>query len=135
MLIMSINKLILVTILVNDFDVALDFYCNKLGFTKRMDRKTETSRFITIQPKNQKEIEIILRKPHAMLNELLTLEMRKVIKTGPLWSFSTSDIDEAYNDMSAKGVKITQTPFQGELGRTMIFEDPFGNSFSLIEVK
>lgn len=132
---MPINKLILVSILVKDQDEALDFYEGKLGFEKKHDIPSHAdSRWLIVAPKNQKEMGIVLRKPHASDNELITTELDREIGRGSVWTFSTSNCKETYKELSNKGVKFIQKPGIGEYGTEAIFEDPYGNRFRLLEV-
>ena len=133
---MTINKLILVTILVRDQDKALEFYTTKLGFEKRqdlLDKKTGL-RWMTVAPINQKELAIVIRKPHADEFELLTSEFDASIGKGSLWSFSTSDCDATYMEFKNKGVKFLSPPMKRGHGIEAIFEDIDGNRFNLLEV-
>ena len=52
-----------ITILVNDFDEALQFYVEKLGFVKRQDTKFwGDNRWVTVSPKDQPEPELTFVK-------------------------------------------------------------------------
>lgn len=65
-----ITKLIRVTILVRDQDEALRWYPEKLGFEKKADKIFgQGFRWLTIAPKNQREVEIVLQKPDASCKE------------------------------------------------------------------
>lgn len=133
---MTINKLILVTILVRDQDKSLEFYTKNLGFEKRqdlLDKKTG-QRWLTVAPVNQKELAIVIRKPYADEFELLTSEFDASIGKGSLWTFSTSDCDAAYQDFKKKGVKFLSPPMKRGHGIEAIFEDIDGNRFNLLEV-
>ncbi len=134
---LSINKLILVTVLVRDQDEALDFYCNMLGFEKRHDYplpSSEDERWLTVTPKNQKEIAIVLRKPRVADNELITSELDLKIGRGALWTFSTTNCNETYEKLKSKGVKFTTPPLRQSFGLEAVFEDLYGNRFSILEV-
>jgi predicted enzyme related to lactoylglutathione lyase len=128
-----------VTILVRDQEEALDFYCNKLGFEKRHDFplpsvSIEGDRWLTVAPKNQKEIAIVLRKPHADALELVTSELDLQIGRGTLWTFATSDCRAAYNKLKENGVKFHAPPTKQSYGLEAIFEDLYGNRFAILEV-
>lgn len=61
-----IIRLTRVTILVRDQDEALRWYSEKLGFKKMVDEPLGSSaRWLTIAPKGQKELQIVLLKPDA----------------------------------------------------------------------
>ena len=133
---MTINKLILVNILVRDQGKSLEFYTKSLGFEKRQDLvdKKTGFRWLTVAPKNQKELAIVVRKPHADEFELLTSEFDATIGKGTLWSFSTSNCEKTYDDLKNKGVKFLSPPTKRDHGIEAIFEDIDGNRFNLLEV-
>ena len=133
---MTINKLILVTILVRDQDKSLKFYTDILEFEKKQDLvdKKTGFRWLTVAPINQKEIAIVIRKPLASNHELLTAEFDSTIGKGTLWSFSTSNCQETYEKLKSKGVKFLDPPTKGDHGIEAVFEDIDGNRFNLLEV-
>lgn len=58
-----IQKMSHATIYVLDQDVAKDFYVNKLGFDVKVDHTLPTGfRWLTVSPKGQPDLEIILMK-------------------------------------------------------------------------
>lgn len=130
----GINKLILTTILVRDLDKALDFYCNKLGFIKKHDFQRDKERWLTIAPKNQNELEFVLRTPQANDNELIIREMNQTIGKGTMFTFSTNDLASTYLDFKNKGIKFISEPTNQIEGKMAIFEDLDGNRFSLLEI-
>ena len=130
----GINKLILSTILVRDLDRALDFYCNKLGFIKKHDLQRENESWLKIAPKNQNEIEFVLRTPQANNNELIIKEMNHTIGRGTLFTFSTNNLVDTYSDLKNKGVIFISEPSVQIEGKIAIFEDLDGNRFSLLEI-
>ena len=133
---MAINKLIITSILVENQEEALKFYCGKLGFEKRIDLPIPGSndRFLTIAPNNQKEIEILLRRPRAGENELVIQEMNQKIGKGSLWTFSTNDCQETYKTLLDKGVEFKMPPTKSINGMEAVFVDLYGNRFTLLEV-
>ncbi|MCY3413662.1 MAG: VOC family protein [Candidatus Heimdallarchaeota archaeon] len=133
---MTINKLIVTSILVGNQDEALKFYTEKLGFEKRQDLAipTTTERWLTVSPKNQKEIQFLLRKPRAGENELIIKEVQAKIGKGSLWTFSTNNCQETYEMLASLGVEFIYPPYKSLLGMEAIFADPFGNRFTLLEI-
>ena len=133
---MVINKLIITSILVENQEEALSFYCDKLGFEKRIDLPIPgtNERWLTIAPKHQKEIEILLRKPRAGENELVIQEMNQKIGKGSLWTFSTNDCHETYTELVSKGVEFISPPTKSIMGVEAVFLDLYGNRFTLLEI-
>jgi len=60
-----IQRLSHTTLYVIDQDVAKDFYVNKLGFDLRMDQSMGEFRWLTVGPKGQPDVDIILMKVGA----------------------------------------------------------------------
>ena len=61
-----IQRLSHVTLFVNNQDEAKDFYVNKLGFEVRTDHTMDNGfRWLTVGPKTQPELEIVLMEPKA----------------------------------------------------------------------
>ena len=50
------------TVYVIDQDRAKDFYCNKLGFEVRTDATMGAFRWLTVGPKTQPDLELVLMK-------------------------------------------------------------------------
>ncbi|MDH5647611.1 MAG: VOC family protein, partial [Candidatus Heimdallarchaeota archaeon] len=125
-----------VTIVVRDIEEALSFYVGKLGFEKKHDFPISKDRpMVMVAPKNQKEVAIVLRKPFAGDNELLTSELDREIGRGSLLTFSTSNCNETYEKLKSQGVKFINQPIMKEYGLEAIFEDNYGNRFSILEIK
>ena len=65
-----ITKLGHVTILVRDQDEALEFYTEKLGLEKRTDVPFGPGmRWLTVAPKGQREVAIVLQQPGGYHDE------------------------------------------------------------------
>jgi len=56
------HKLVFVTILVRDQEEALRYYTQVLGFEKRKDILREGSRWLTVAPPGQTEVEVVLQE-------------------------------------------------------------------------
>lgn len=129
------SQLAMIPVLVKDQDEALRFYTEKLGLEKRSDVCFGPGmRWLTVAPKGQKRPEIALAKPDATLHgEERTRELMERIGQGILWVFGTDDCCKTYEVLLARGVKFLSTPTKQFYGVEAIFEDPYGNRFSLLE--
>jgi len=132
-----IDKLNVVTILVRDQDEALHFYVDKLGFEKRDDEMFGPGiRWLTVAPPRQQEVEIVLQKPEpAMHGEEQAEAMLAMVGKMPTWSFATDDCRATYEALSARGVNFVQPPEERPYGVEALFQDLYGNVFSLLEQK
>jgi catechol 2,3-dioxygenase-like lactoylglutathione lyase family enzyme len=109
-----IQRLSHATLYVLDQDAAKDFYVNKLGFEPRMDAKMDNGfRWLTISPKGQPDLQIILMKvdgPNMQPETAKTL--RDLLKAGKLNGgvLQTSDCRKTYEELKAKGVEFSSPP-------------------------
>ena len=120
-------------LLVNDYDEAIQFYTEILGFNLLEDTKmSETKRWVRIAPNGSTETGILLAKAK---NE----EQQKYIGNqtgGRVFLFlHTDDCMRDYHTWKAKGVHFTETPRDEEYGIVVIFEDLYGNKWDLIQRK
>lgn len=130
-----ITKLQIVGIMVHDQEEALQFYTEKLGFEKRTDQAFGPgSRWVTVAPVGQTEVEIVLLKPDpAMQGEEKARELTAGIGKAPTWSYVVDDCQKTYEELLAKGVKFQSPPTEQFYGIEAVCEDLYGNSLSLLQ--
>ena len=121
-----IKQVKFVTIPVLDQRRALDFYTEKLGFT-----------IITDQPFDQKQRWIELRIPKAETRVTLFTPESHEARIGSFTgiSYHCDDIEETYNELSARGVLFDGPPKKQPWGTFAMFKDSEGNSFVLSSSK
>lgn len=136
-------------IFVLDQDIAKDFYVNKLGFAVKVDESMPNGfRWLTVSPKGQPDLEIILMKvaptPAKFANGKAQKIQRKDVETiGELMNkgafgagvFQTADCRKSYEELKAKGVEFVSPPKEQFYGVEAVFKDPFGNWFSMTQPK
>jgi catechol 2,3-dioxygenase-like lactoylglutathione lyase family enzyme len=127
-------------ILVLDQDIAKDFYVNKLGLQTNTDETMPNGfRWLTVSPKGQPELEIILMKvaPGPKLQPEDVAAVAGLIKKGAFGAgvFDTADCRKAYEELKAKGVEFLSPPKEEFFGVQATFKDPFGNWFSMTQPK
>ena len=120
-----------VTLLVKDFEEALGFYVDKLGFVKRQDTKFwGDMRWVTVSPKDQTALELTF-----VLAD--TDEKRAALgKQAGDHAFMTLETDDCKRDfeaLKAKGVKFYDEPTEQAWGVEVVFEDLYGNLFDLVQ--
>ena len=129
-----IKKLTHSCIHVLDQDRAKDFYVNKLGFECRDDARMGEFRWLTVGPKTQPDVRIVLMaiEPGETLDEAGAESLRKLVAIGALGGgvFETDDLDRDYEQMKAKGVEFAQPPTKAPYGYAAVFKDDSGNYFS-----
>jgi predicted enzyme related to lactoylglutathione lyase len=134
-----IQRLSHATIWVLDQESAYDFYVNKLGFEVKTDAKMDQFRWLTVAPKGQPDLEIILMAitPGLALDEASCETMRQMVRGGKMGAgvFGTADCQKTYEELKAKGVEFMQEPTERFYGIEALFKDDSGNWFSLSQQK
>ncbi|MEO7001971.1 MAG: VOC family protein [Ktedonobacterales bacterium] len=130
-----ITRLMRVTILVRDYDEALAFYTGTLGFEKRDDIPFGPgARWVTVAPPEQHEVEIVLQQPHAAFHgETQAQAMLEHVGQQPTWVFETDDCQREYEKLQGRGVVFTSLPKQEPYGVEAVFQDLYGNNYSLLQ--
>lgn len=132
-----ITKLSHSTVYVLDQDRAKDFYVNKLGFECRDDARMGAFRWLTVGPKTQPDVRIILMQigTGPMLDEASAAALRTLVEKGVLGGgvFVTDDLRRDYEAMKAKGVEFSRPPTEEPYGFAAVFKDDSGNYFSFNE--
>ncbi len=132
-----IKKLSHATIYVTNQDEAKKFYTEKLGFEVRTDVTMEGFRWLTVGPKTQPDMEIVLMepKPGFMFDEVTVKTIRELIQKGAMGAgvFDTEDCKATYEELKSKGVEFLSPPQERPYGVEAIFKDNSGNWFSLTQ--
>lgn len=113
-----------VSIPVADQNRALDFYTEKLGFT-----------IITDQPFDEKQRWTELRVPKAETRVVLFTMDGDEKRIGSMMpaTFACDDIEQTYQELSARGVEFMGQPQKQDWGTYAMFKDSEGNRFVLSE--
>ncbi|BDX08415.1 VOC family protein [Planctobacterium marinum] len=119
-----------VSIIVSDYDKAIDFYCQKLGFELLEDIDQGRKRWVTVRPKGATETQIVLAQASNEAQQKLIGQQG----ADRVWLFlQTDDFYRDHKAMLAKGVKFLESPREEPYGIVAVFEDEFGNKWDLIE--
>ena len=132
-----IEKLSYTTVYALDQDSAKAFYTEKLGFEVRQDERMGDFRWLTVGPKTQPDVAIVLM-PVAVgstLDEEKAAMLRTLVESGALGGgvLSTSDCRATYEELKAKGVAFSSEPKEMPYGIEALFRDDSGNFFSLTQ--
>ena len=112
-----IKRVKFVGITVKDFDKALDFYENKLGFEVTTDQPAGPGRWIELRIPGA-ETKVVLSgfgPPPDPKSQL------------PVMVFASEDLEATYQELKKKGVEFTQPPTKASWGTSAMFRDPDGN--------
>lgn len=133
-----ITKITHCTVFVLNQESAYEFYTEKLGMEVRTDAKMGDFRWLTVGPKGQPDMELVLMpisdkmfggQPEAA-DSLRTL-VEKGLMSGPV--LECDDLIATYEEMKSKGVEFTKPPTKEFYKFEAVFKDDSGNWFSLGE--
>lgn len=123
-----------ISIVVRDYDEALDFYIGKLGFTLVEDKPVveQNKRWVTILPPGA--------WPYAttiLLARASTPEQHAAVGNqtgGRVFLFlETDDFQTDFNKLTRNGVEWVRPPKTEDYGTVAVFKDLYGNQWDLIE--
>ena len=122
----------LVSLVVKEYDEAIDFFVNTLNFTLVEDRflPDENKRWVLVSPPGSRGCCLLLaraknEKEHAAIGN----------QTGGRVFFFlyTDNFDRDYNAMKSKGVEFVREPTQQDYGTVAVFKDLYGSLWDLLQ--
>jgi catechol 2,3-dioxygenase-like lactoylglutathione lyase family enzyme len=123
-----------ITLVVADYDEAIAFYVDKLGFTlvEDSDRPSENKRWVLVAPPGSKECRLLLARAEG-----LEQVSRIGNQTGGRVALflHTDDFWRDYHAFLANGVTFVRDPLEAEYGTVAVFQDLYGNLWDLLEFK
>ncbi|MFD7919867.1 VOC family protein [Streptomyces sp. NPDC059740] len=123
----------LTTIVVQDYDEAIAFYRDALGFELLEDtRLDDGKRWVVVAPPGARETAVLLAR--AVTGEQ---EARVGDQTGGRvgWFLNTDAFDRDYARMRAAGVVFEESPRQEPYGTVAVFRDLYGNRWDLLQLR
>ncbi|MDP1745217.1 MAG: VOC family protein [Bacteroidota bacterium] len=120
-----------ITIVVEDYDKAIEFYTKKLHFTLVEDSiLSETKRWVLVAPKGSSDCCLLLAK--AVNDEQRTRVGNQT--GGRVFLFLyTDNFKRDYQNLQEQGITIVREPVIETWGTVAVFEDLYGNLWDLIE--
>lgn len=124
------QQLSLVSLLVADYDEALDFYVDKLGFELLEDTPlSPDKRWVVVRPQGS--------TAGLLLAKATGPEQQQCIGNqtgGRVFLFLQTDhFARDYGLLQANGIAIVRPPVQEAYGTVCVFEDLYGNRWDLIQ--
>lgn len=126
------QQLSLVAIVVEDYDTAIKFYTEKLGFDLIEDtyQPAQDKRWVVVRPKGDSQTSLLLAKAS---ND----EQAKFIGNqagGRVFLFlETDDFWRDYESYQSQGVEFVRPPLEADYGTVAVFSDLSGNHWDLIQ--
>jgi predicted enzyme related to lactoylglutathione lyase len=128
-------KIKLTSVSIDDYDKALKFYTEVLGFVKKRDIPLGGgARWITVvSPEDPDGTELLL-EPNADYPAMRALK-ESLVKDGiPFTAFQVDDIQREYARLKKLGVEFTMEPTNMGMTTMAVFNDTCGNLIQLYQV-
>lgn len=124
------QRLMHIALVVADYDEAINWYTQKLGFKLIEDTTlSEVKRWVLVQPPGEGSCQLLLAKA-------ATEEQKSRVGNqtgGRVFLFlHTDDFKRDHENLLIKGITIVRGPLQEEYGKVLVFEDLYGNLWDLI---
>ncbi|MFI0978324.1 VOC family protein [Streptomyces sp. NPDC021093] len=122
----------LVALVVRDYDEAIAFYTNALGFDLLEDtRIDDEKRWVVVAPPGARETAVLLAKASTPAQEAAIGD-----QTGGRvgWFLNTDAFGRDYARMRAAGVVFEEEPRHEPYGTVAVFQDLYGNRWDLLQL-
>jgi len=124
------QQIIHMALVVADYDEAIQFYTEKIGFELMEDTTlSETKRWVLVKPKGSGTACLLLAK--AANGDQISRVGNQT--GGRVFLFlQTDDFWKDYHNYLAKGIEFVREPVTEEYGTVAVFKDLYGNLWDLI---
>jgi lactoylglutathione lyase len=122
-----------VAVVVRDYDEAIEFYTQSLGFLLLEDTTLgDEKRWVRVRPPGSTGTDLLLAR--AVNHEQASRIGNQT--GGRVFLFlHTDDFWRDYREMTARGVKFCRPPSEEPYGTVAVFEDLYGNRWDLLQLK
>lgn len=118
----GIDRFACITVAVKDQDEALRWFTEKIGFEKGVDMPGPGIRFLTVHPKGQRDLQVILAS-----------WLPEHVGKNPTAVVHTDDCQGTYELFRSRGVVFSDPPLPKPFGLQAVFQDLCGNSYALLQ--
>ncbi|PXF28615.1 hypothetical protein WH50_25330 [Pokkaliibacter plantistimulans] len=122
-----------IALVVRDYDEAIDFYVNKLGFELIEDsyQPEQDKRWVVVSPPGSSDVTLLLARAsdeeqQAFIGNQAGGRVFLFLKTDDFW--------RDYQRMEALGISFIRPPQQQPYGTVAVFEDLYGNRWDLLQL-
>jgi len=128
-------KIKLTSVSIDDYNKALKFYTEVLGFVKKRDIPLgEGARWITVVSPEEPDGTELLLEPNADYPAMKALK-ESLVKDGiPFTAFQVDDIQKEYARLKKLGVEFTMEPTNMGMTTMAVFDDTCGNLIQIYQV-
>jgi len=125
------QRIALLTVVVADYDEAIDFYTRKLGFTLLEDTvQSPEKRWVRVAPADSTGAELLLAR--ASNEEQATRIGNQTGGRVALFLY-TDDLARDYANLQKHNIVIARPPVSQPYGEVLVFADLYGNLWDLIQ--
>ncbi len=120
---------------VQDQEVALQFYTQKLGFVKKLDMPLGGgNRWLTVVSPEEQDGPEILLEPAPVHFEPAKVFQKALFDAGIPWTqFYVDNVQAEYDRLTALGVEFSMEPKEMGTVKFAILDDTCGNKIQLVE--
>lgn len=128
-------KIKLSSVPISDFDKALQFYTEVLGFEKKRDIPLgDGNRWITVVSPEEPDGTELLLEPNAEYPEMQALKEALVRDGIPYTAFEVDDVQAEYARLRELGVEFTMEPTNMGPTTGAVLDDTCGNLIQIFQV-
>lgn len=129
-------KIKLTSVSIADYDKALHFYTDILGFVKKQDMPLgDGARWITVVSPDEPNGTELLLEPNAEYPAMKALKAALVEDGIPFTAFQVQDVYEEYERLKKLGVVFTMEPTNMGPTTIAILDDTCGNLIQLYQIQ
>lgn len=128
------QEIVHIALIVRDYDEAIEFYTQKLGFELIEDtyQPEQDKRWVVVAPPNSKGTTLLLAKASKEKQEAFIGNQ----SGGRVFLFlNTDDFQRDYEKMKANGIEFIRDPKEADYGTVAVFKDLYGNQWDLLQLK
>ena len=123
----------MITVVVDDYDTAIDYYTTALGFTLVEDTKmSDVKRWVVVAPDANQGGALLLAQAASPEQ---TAAIGNQSGGRVMFFLYTDNFDRDYAHMAKHDVTFTEEPRLEEFGKVVVFADKYGNKWDFIERK
>ncbi len=127
------QKLGYISLIVREYNEAINFYTQSLGFQLIEDTDLgDGKRWVRVRPQGSTGTALLLAKA---VNPEQASRIGKQTGGRVFLFLHTDDFWRDYRAMTERGVKFVRPPSEESYGTVAVFEDLYGNKWDLLELK
>lgn len=126
------QSLSLIAVVVHDYDEAIDFYVEKLGFVLVEDtyQPEQDKRWVVVRPRGESQTSILLARASNEHQKNYVGDQAG----GRVFLFlQTDDFWRDYEAYKGRGIEFVRAPLKAAYGTVAVFKDLYGNLWDLVQ--